>query len=63
MLKHKRIKDQKLQQAKKIIAQQKYSDARNISRKQMMQEETVDDDEDEDRPRRGRATRTPMQHV
>jgi hypothetical protein len=62
MLKHKRIEDQKMQKAKKIIAQQKYSDARNISRKQMMQEETVDDDEDDDRerPRRGRAIRTPQ---
>ena len=58
MLKHKRIEENKMQKAKKIIAQQKYSDARNISRKQMMQEETVDDsDDDHDRPRRGRAQR------
>ena len=67
MLKQKRIEDNKMQKAKKIIAQQKYSDARNISRKQMMQEETVED-EAEDRPRRGRdggvrATRTEQKYV
>lgn len=49
MLKHKKIEENQINKAKKIIAQQKYNDARNMTRKQMMiNNESMLDGDDSD---------------
>ena len=46
MLKHKQKEDLNMAKAKKLLAQQKYNDARQLTAKQMMADESMLDDED-----------------